>query len=78
MKHARYDIATYDGSAMIVHPILDFDDECLGILEAVSNMQQFENCWARNFPRETYVPVYRYTGIRKNRDIRRKIPVDPS
>jgi len=36
MYHEKFDLPTYDGLALVTHPILDYDEECLGVLEAVS------------------------------------------
>merc|ERR550537_765128 len=33
----KYDLPVYDGTALVIHPIMDFDEECLGVVEAVSN-----------------------------------------
>jgi GAF domain-containing protein len=37
MYNEKYDLPVYDGGAIVCHPIMDFDEECLGVLEAVSN-----------------------------------------
>jgi adenylate cyclase len=37
MYNEQYDLPVYDGTALVIHPIMDFDEECLGVLEAVNN-----------------------------------------
>merc|ERR1719353_1719785 len=34
----KFDLPTYDGLAVVTHPILDYDEESLGVLEAVGSV----------------------------------------